>query len=249
MKWRNHVDVTTQVADALGLSEHLTRILVEASLDPDRNAAKSASREKGGTRLRRIPHHSAGRREMMRLVWKARTAHLEGREEDAVWCLGRALHYVQDMHVRVGLAYWRHDRAEREIGHLHLNPLPACKGVRMSLSSPHFVWDCLGACRPRREPADALYFACLYSGAVAGAVLGDLRPEKASMRRWQSSKRRHWVLIVPAGVGMASAFVLLAFAGGSPHLSVLGPPAAALIIALDRRYYFDAEEAEWFGLR
>jgi len=248
MKWSSHAEIARCVAVVLGLTSGLEDILVEASLDPDRNALHMSKEGKGGAERVRIRHHDPARPELMRLLWKARSARLEGRNEDAVWCLGRALHYIQDMHVRTGPFMLKHDQAERDIARLAVDKGVAVAGADAAIASPHYVRACLGRAGPVRDPRLALDCATMLSSSIAVATFSDRSPSPALLSRWKREGRRHRFIVLPVAIGAPVALVLGSLAFGAPQASVIGIPVFLATLCTDSHYYFDREEARWFGV-
>ncbi|MDD1770158.1 MAG: hypothetical protein LUO79_03645 [Methanomassiliicoccales archaeon] len=248
MKWSSHAEIAHCVAGVLGMPSDLKELFVEASLDPDRNALHMSKDGKGGDERVRVRHHDPSRPELMRLLWKARKARLEGRKEDAVWCLGRALHYVQDMHVRTGPFMLRHDGAERGIARLAVDEGAAAMGMDSAIASPHYVRACLDRARPFGDPRLALDSATMLSSSIAFATLSDRAPSQALLRRWGREGRRHRYVVLPVAISGPIMLLLGAFAFGVPHVSVLSIPLFLATLCTDSHYYFDREEARWFGL-
>jgi hypothetical protein len=223
-------------------------LLVEASVDPDRNPLHMKENEQGGRQGVRIRHHSPPRSEIMKLLWKARIAQLHGREEDAVWCLGRALHYVQDVHVRTGPYMISHDQAESDIGRLRADPSNAVAGAEAAAASPHYVRACMARAKPIRDPRLALDSATLLSSAIASATLSNRSPSPSTRDRWKREGRRHRFVVLPLAIGLPVVLAFGAFVVGVPHYSVLGIPVFLAAICSDSQYYYDREEARWFGM-
>ena len=95
MKWRNHLDIADAVADALELSPHRKEILRQASVEPDKHGERVLHFDRRGEPyLRWMRHHHPEAEVIEAMAWKARYALLEGREDDAVWCVGKALHFL-----------------------------------------------------------------------------------------------------------------------------------------------------------
>jgi len=143
MKWKSHLEIADAVSYQLGLPEGLSRVLREGSIQPDREGDKVVVKEGVLLRRRRVRHHRASKRFIRSLLTTARMAHLEGREEDAIWCLGRALHYIQDGSVAVGPLGWFHDRRESEIAVEHPFPSAIRLGEDVANPSPIFIDLCL----------------------------------------------------------------------------------------------------------
>jgi len=171
MKWKSHLEIADAVSCQLGLPEGLRRVLREGSIQPDREGDKVVVKEGVLLRRHRVRHHRASKRFIRSLLTTARTAHLEGREEDAIWCLGRALHYIQDGSVAVGPLGWFHDRRESEIAVEHPFPSAIRLGEGVATPSPIFIDLCLRLLSPKRRSDAAMHQACMLSSALAFSVL------------------------------------------------------------------------------
>ncbi len=248
MKWRSHAQITGLVADALELPDDLAELMIEASIYPDRHALKTVKKERGRHRVRRVRHHRASRAEVMRLLWRARRSYLIGEDEDAVWRLGRALHYIQDAHVHIGPFYSHHDQFEKEISFLAPCNSSIREGVERSIASPHFVRGCVDASVQMGDPQKALDHAALMSASIAGAVLGEAVDSPSLARRWRTTRLRHSIIVVPAAIGVLGLTAFWARANNAPHLLAVGVPISAAIVLADRSYAHCSDEAKWNGL-
>ncbi|HVO77597.1 MAG TPA: hypothetical protein VMS79_01880 [Methanomassiliicoccales archaeon] len=248
MKWRTHAELSRCVAEVIGLPDELGQLFVQATLDPDRNALRMTRTSGGRTERVRIRHHDPPRSELVRQIWRSRNAWLEGREEDAIWSLGRTLHYVQDMHVRTGVMMLSHDPTEEGISRLEVDRRVAVLGASTAVTSPHFVEECLRRAGPREDIRQALDSATLLSSAIAVATLGARSPPPSCLAKWREDRRRHRALVIPLAAIAPALVVVWAFAAGVPYYSILGIPAFLAVMTGDSRYRYDREEAQWFGL-
>ncbi len=172
MKWRNHLDIADAVADALSLSPDQTEILRQASIEPDKHGERVLRFDrKGEPYLRWIRHHRPEAEVIEALAWKGRRAFLAGREDDAIWCVGKALHFLQDQCVSVGPLGLGHDGSELAISDHRVSREAVLSGVRGAKVSAHFMRECVRSVRPSRDPVAALNRAGLFSGALAASVL------------------------------------------------------------------------------
>lgn len=233
----------------LCLTAEIEEILIKAVVEPDRHPEKLIrfSRERGVHAIR-MRHHSPERRTIMRLVWKARLALLEGRNGDAVWCLGKALHYVQDLSVDPGWFHSYHDERENAIARLKAMELPIHQGAELAISSPRFVEKCLRSLRPRSRPAAAFHQATLYSSAIAAAVLDEDPLPASEQRRILNALRRHRYLTLPAAVFVTMSLMAVSALNSMPWLAIPGLLSGVLIWWSDRPYHRLKQEARWHGL-
>lgn len=248
MKWRNHVDIAGSVAQELSLPPELRGVLRAGVLQPDREGDKAVRLDRNALPHRqRIRHHHPRRRFIMGLLWKARAAHLEGREGDAVWCLGRALHYVQDGSVAVGPFHIFHDRREEELGRGKPVPRAIHLGEECALPSPMFVSMCLRSLRPKRRARDSMFQACLLSSALSSAVLSSPWPSEALLAEGRRAERRHRLVFLPSAVGaglLAATGLLLS---GQPVLLPLAALLAVGVLRSDLAYHHYLRELRWFA--
>jgi hypothetical protein len=250
MKWKSHLEITKAVAERLDLPKEMSEVLRQASIQPDREGDKAITRDgRGLLRRRRVRHHHATKRFIKGLLWKARTAYLEGREEDAMWCLGRALHYVQDRSVAVGPFNWFHDAREAEIGSRRVPKYAISIGEEAAVSSPFFVDLCLRSLSPKKSSSSAMNQASMISTALAFAVLLDPYPSRELAIQIKMCERRHRTVFMPLAVGVAAILASVGVWLGQPFLVASSIPTAAVIIALDSRRRMLRREKEWFAPR
>jgi len=247
MKWKSHLEIADAVSDQLDLPNHLRKILRQGSIQPDQEGDKTVIRDRRGIVLRRrMRHHRAARRFIKGLLWKARIAHLEGREEDAIWCLGRALHYVQDRSVRTGPFGWFHDRREAEIGR---KPVPfeaVLLGERASASSPYFIDLCLRSLSPKRGTGSAIHQASMLSSAIAFAVLADPNPNRSRANELEGSQRRCSHLLLPLSLGTAMVAIIIGLSLEEALLVLASLPISLTALMLDSRMLALRDEIRWY---
>ena len=63
------------------------------------------------------PHHDPELGIIMKHIWNARLAYLNGEDFKAMKSLGRASHYIQDKSVSKGFLGLSHDKREEELSH------------------------------------------------------------------------------------------------------------------------------------
>jgi hypothetical protein len=249
MKWKNHLSIAKAISSSMGLPENLERILSEGSIEPDRHPErKQYVLLWSGRTLRRVPHHNPDRLVIIGLVWKARRAHLEGDEENAMWHLGKALHYVQDACVDTGFLGSRHTEMEDEIGRWRPSTQAIEEGRIGSRPSPSYILSCIETIRPKRQAEAAVYQACVFSAAIAQAVLSPNRPEPGFIQHMLRVGTRHRRTITPLSCAFGASFVLAAFFSSSVLVALPSLPAVYAVQRLDREFYFLKNESRWFRL-
>jgi hypothetical protein len=248
MKWKNHVDIARAIAKALELPPELASILVQGSIQPDKEADKIIRIDRRRHLYRaRMGHHHADRRFVMKLIWKARRARLEQRDGDAVWCLGRALHYVEDLSVATGPFGMFHDPREEDLARQRVSDQAIETGMSSSVNSPHFVWACVRSIASKREPAAALFHASMYAAAISTSVLGDIHPPPLLLRELRRARRRHHFIFLPLATSVALVVGYLALTS-QPLLVLAAPVLFAIILMADRDLAYLRTEGRWFGM-
>jgi len=248
MKWRNHLDIADAVADALALPSHRREILRQASIEPDKHGERVLRFDrKGEPYLRWMPHHRPDDEVIEALAWKARRAFLEGREDDAVWCMGKALHFLQDDCVSTGPLGKGHDSSEDAMAELRLSRETVASGVNNAKVSVNFMRECIQSVRPCRDPLMALNRAGLFSGALAASVLQGKNPERWLKQEWIVAKRRFRLVVLPTAILLASAALVASLMANELLIVLLALPALIAPFACGR-YWLLKEEMSWFGL-
>ncbi|MDD1756923.1 MAG: hypothetical protein LUQ39_08835 [Methanomassiliicoccales archaeon] len=246
MKWKSHLEIASALSDQLGLPNELRNALRQGSIQPDREGDKVMIRDgRGLLHRRRMRHHRATRRFIKGMLWKARVAHLEGREADAMWCLGRALHYIQDRSLAVGPFGWFHDQREGEIGRETASLEAIQLGEMAAVASPLFVELCLRSLSPKRRTSSAMHQACMLSSAMAFAVLSDPKPDRRRVMELERSERRHAHLLLPFSLGAAMFVIMVGFTLDEPLIVLFSLPLSAIALMLDSRLLALRSEVRW----
>ncbi len=247
MRWKNHIAIANAVAERLDLPPDLRHLLREGSVHPDKEGDKEVRLDREGLPYRKwVRHHRASKRFIKRLLWRARVAYLEGREEDAVWCLGRALHYIQDGSVAVGPFGIHHDEREATLGARAVMPRALDMGIEMAIPCPFFLDLCLRRLSPKRSSGAAMHQACVLSSALASAVLADPIANTCFEKQCALSYERHRHLFVPLSLAPFPLLTTLSLAWGQPALVLLALPLSILLLRADSHYYFLKRQSTWF---
>jgi hypothetical protein len=248
MKWRNHLDIADAVADALSLSPYQREVLRQASVEPDKNGERVLRFDrKGQPYLRWMRHHRPEVEVIESLAWKGRLAFLEGREDDAIWCLGKALHFLQDYCVSIGPFGVRHDGNEDAISEYRVSRETVVSAVRGSTVSVAFMRQCLRSVKPCRDPMMALNQAGIFSGALAASVLRGTSPDRGLLDEWQRTRRRFRLAVIPVSLLIAVGAPAMSLLANEPLIALFALPAL-LAPWYYRHYCFLKEEMAWFGL-
>ncbi len=246
MKWKSHIAIAEALAQEARLPHQLRQALRDGSVEPD---SIPDARLVGGSKrnqMGRVPHHGSTSGTTRTYLWKARRAYLNGNDVEAVWLLGRALHYVQDGCVSVGFLRGSHRRLEENIVGIEPCLEEVRRGMRSAVSSPLFVDKCLREIRPRRNPHDIMRQASFYSAALMACVLDNSRSREEFWREHSRSRRLHWIAIAPLSAGMMVALGLVFYITGDVGYLIMGALAGPIILMADRRYYRSKIEVDWF---
>jgi hypothetical protein len=190
-------------------------------------------------------HHRPDDEVIEALAWKARRAFLEGRDDDAVWCMGKALHFLQDEYVSIGPLGRGHDSSEDSISELRLSRETVVSGVQGAKVSVNFMRECIQSVRPYRDPLMALNRAALFSGALAASVLRGKDPERGLKLEWIAARRRLRLVILPTTILLAIAAFVVSLMTNEILIALVALSALLAPFAY-RRYWFLKEEMSWF---
>lgn len=244
MKWKNHMSIARSIARALMLTDGEEEMLVEGSIDPDRNP--DLVLRKDGRHIGKMPHHSPTTGVVMRYVWDARNSLLSDRRLEAMMALGRALHYIQDR--SVGFSSRRqHDRKEKKIGFEEVDLEAVDRGIMDAVSSPRYVRRIVKKVKPHKGSNKAMSRACYHSAAIAAAVIGQLQAHAGLEESYRRSRRRHLVsILLSSGTFLAGTYGVV-WLESYQYLAL--PIAGILLLLVDGAIYARRkDEARWFGL-
>ena len=243
LKWSTHMAIARTVSTALGLSKSDERLLVEGSIDPDRNPDLLGKTRRSD---RRMPHHSPTTTVILAYIWEARYNILSGQRSLAMLNLGRALHYVQDM--SVGFSSWEdHDRREERLENEDLDLREIRRGTETARSSPRFVRKVIRGVKPERRITSAMSSACYSSAALAAAVVEIPSSSNDAGTRSRSSCRNRAIIAV---------ILLLLFSLGAygylyldrPYLILLCPVSIILVLLNLISFRRCKENNLWYNL-
>lgn len=238
------MSIARSVAKGLRLTDEEEEMLVEGSIDPDRNP--DLILRDGGHHIGKMPHHSPTTGVVMRYVWDARTNLLKDRRLEAMMGLGRALHYIQDR--SVGFSSRRqHDRKEKKIGSEEVDLEAVDRGIRDAVSSPRYVRRTIKRVKPHKGSNKAMSKACYHSAAIAATVVGQLHSPENLAEKFRRSRRRHLAMMFVS----LSAFLVgtygVVWLESLQYLAL--PIVGILVVMVDSAIYSRRkEEARWFGL-
>jgi hypothetical protein len=233
MKWVTHLRIARAIGYALGIGKELTDLLCEASISPDKNPDECLHISFGGkTRASRLPHHIPKPSLIMHYVRLARKAFLQSDNSKAIYNLGRALHYIQDMSLTSKFTDMTHSSRELEASNFQIMYEAINKGIAYARPSPTLIEELVKKIKPKTEPDEILWQATLCSTIVAKAVLSEKAPNalKSSFKR---VNERHRKIVIPIAIGICAVSLIASLVLLNPLLIIIGSILAYLINALD----------------
>jgi hypothetical protein len=234
MKWRTHIAISEVIGKSLDLPKDLEKALIQGAIEPDKCRSKY------------ISHHHTYSSLVMRYIWKARLAYLEGKNSEAMRNLGRALHYVQDKSISEGILGLFHDSIEEKIS-LKSPPQDAIEeGFSISIPSPRFIRSIVENIIPKKDPDEGLRQACMYSAAIAKAIISDRNPPEKLLENFKSAKERYYKLTIPAVIVILASSLIMSIIMKTILYTVLGCLVGIIIERTDSEYHYLKEELQWF---
>ena len=249
MKWRTHIAIARAISRSLNLPKDLEKALSQGSIEPDKHPDKVLRvGRRGRVYSASAPHHNPELGVIMKHVWNARLAYLRGDDFQAMISLGRALHYIQDKSVSKGFLGLSHEKREEELLSQPILEDAIEKGIRIAVSSPHFVKKCIKNVKPKKSLDEILNQACICSAAVAKAVIGEKTPSKELVENFKSAKERYRKRTIPIAIGVFGAISIASIIMQNFLYIIFGIIAGYIIQRLDLKYHYLKEEAKWFGI-
>lgn len=102
MNAKSHKDITSKVCDFLKLDEELKNILLKAVIIPDKNRDYTFKIKGKKIYFSHENHHKVNRDKIIDSLFVARMNFLSSQLKEAMWNLGIALHYIQDICMESG---------------------------------------------------------------------------------------------------------------------------------------------------
>ncbi len=167
--------------------------------------------------------------------------------EEALFNLGRALHYVQDKCVSKGFLGLFHDKIEKNLSETSLPKYSFSDIKKNAESSPHFIKSVLNSLSPEKDVYKILEKAITTSILITASTLGSKEIPKELLEAYKNAKQKFMKSIVPIsiGVGLTSSILLFIY---NPLLFPIGLLSGYMIYWSDRNYHNLKEEARWYGI-
>ncbi len=136
MKWKDHRRLIIAAAQKQYVPTATYRGLLEGVIYPDKT---NSWRKEHGKSLE--SHHNPNADKIVNLIRQARRFWLNGKEFDAGFQLGQALHYIHDGLVSKGFTGLFHDSNENKIQTMNLHENIIDSAIKDSKSDPFYVED------------------------------------------------------------------------------------------------------------
>ena len=241
MKWKTHISIAKAISKALNLPKDLEKALSQGSIEPDKYPDKILNRK--------MSHHDPESGIIMKYIWDARLAYLKGDNFLAMKKLGRALHYIQDKSLSKGFLGLSHDSREDKVSSQPIPENAIEKGINIAVCSPHFIKKCIESVKPKKNPNEIMYQACMYSAAIAKAVIGDKTPPDELVKNFKFARERYRKRTIPIALVTFSIISIISIAIQNFLCILLGILAGYIIQRLDFKYHYLKENAKWFGIK
>jgi hypothetical protein len=259
LKWKSHIAIAKAISVSLGFPEDLEKAFSQGSIEPDKRPDKIVKVGfRGSAYMSRAPHHKPRLGVVMKHVWNARLSYLDRDHIEAVKSLGRALHYVQDSCVSKGFLGLSHNSREKDLLRQKVSEDAIKMGFNMAVCSPHYVKNTIRSVKPSGDLSEIMHQACMYSAAIAKAVLVEKNPSNELLADFESVEKKYRKRTIPISIGiivmifLGSLVALILWRLELWHLAIL---VASSILAgyiaqrLDLKYHYLKEEAKWFRIR
>jgi len=250
MKWKTHTAIARAISKSLDLSKDLEKALSQGSVEPDKYPDKVLRVGRRGRVYNAYArHHNPDLGVIMAHVWNARISYLRGDDVQAMKSLGSALHYVQDKSVSKGFLGLSHNKREEDVSFATISEDAIRRGIEIATCSPHYVKKIVKGVEPRENIDEIMYQACMYSAAVAKAVVGEKTPSNWLVENFKSAKERYHRRIIPMAIGIFGAFSITSILTQNFLYAVFGILACYITQRADLKYHNLKEEAKWFGIK
>jgi len=240
MKWKDHRRLISAATQLHNVPPSTYKGLMDGVIYPDKT---NSWRKEKGKRLE--SHHHPDKDKIVKLIWKARKHWLKGKEKDAGFHLGRALHYIHDGCVSKGFIGMSHGVNENIIHSLDLHENVFDSGIQNSRSDPFFIRKLVWQVTPQ-SPEKAIDNASYATASLIKAVLNyqAIPPELAE--DYKNACIRH-TKYLQTGIGICLAIILLAIFTNSMRLILFSPVLGFIVVKMDNGYYQTKKKWNWFN--
>jgi len=249
MKWKTHIAIARAISNSLNLPKDLEKALSQGSIEPDKYPDKVLRVGKRRVYTVSASHHDSELGIIMKHIWNARLCYLSGDNFQAMKSLGRALHYIQDKSVSKGFLGLSHDSREEALSYQAIPENAIERGIYIAICSPHYVKKCIKSVKPKKNPYEIMNQACMYSTAIAKAVLGSRTPSNELVENFKSAKERYHKRTIPIAIGIFGVILIISLIMQNFLYIIFGILAGYIIQRLDFKYHYLKDEAKWFGIK
>ncbi len=239
MKWEDHKRLIMAATQQHRVPPHTYTGLLNGVVYPDKtnNWLKNQGKPLQS-------HHNPDTNKIIKLIWQARRHWLNGKENDAGFQLGQALHYIHDCLVSKGILGLSHDLNENKINTLYINNNALYAGIADSRCDPFYV-EKLVYCNSPQSPEKALEIAAYTTASLIKAVLNHQAMPPELEEEYNYAKMRH-TNYLKAGIGAGFAILLVAVLINSIQLILFAPVLSFIVVKMDSGYYRIEKIWKWF---
>lgn len=249
MKWKDHIAIANAISDVLGFEGVLTRALSQGSVEPDKHPDEVLKvGRRGGLYTAPAAHHDPSLGVIMKHVWDARLAYLDRDNILTMRSLGMALHYIQDKSVSKGFLGLWHESRENKILSQVIPENAIKRGIKVAVSSPHYVKDVIKDVKPKNDPSEIMDQACMCSATIVEAIIKDRMPPNELVDDLRSAKVKYRKRTIPLAIMISGIVIAVFVIIGHAIFGLFGCLVGYIVQRLDFRYHYLKEEAKWFGI-
>ncbi len=185
MKWKDHRRLIGAATQFHHVPPYTYKGLMDGVIYPDKT---NSWRRENGNRME--SHHHPDKDKIVKLIWKARKHWLKGKEIDAGFHLGQALHYIHDGYVSKGFIGMSHEANENAIHSMDLHETVIDSGIRDSRSDPFFIEKLVWQVTPQ-SPEKAIDSALYITSSLIKSVLNYQTIPAELAEDYKNARMRH----------------------------------------------------------
>jgi len=193
-------------------------------------------------------HHNPSDSKIVELIWQARRFWLDGKENDAGFQLGRALHYIHDGLVSKGFMGLFHGSNESKIQTLNISENILDSGIKDSRSDPFYVEDLVRSVS-WKKPDEAIDRASYITAYLIKAVLNHQKTIPTGLKEKYKDACIQHAKYQKAGI--CGGIVLFSIGAFISYIGLIlfAPILGFIIVKMDSEYYRVGKKWKWFNNR
>jgi hypothetical protein len=255
---KTHISIAKALFRKLGLPKEYEKIFVKAIVEPDNWRRRDPRRK----------HHYLQYNTVLEYIKQARRAYINGDTSKCLWCLGIALHFIQDAFIpspRTKRLREIHERLERKMesyksGTLYMLNDAVNEGFKVNISSPpKFIKRTLSDIQWIYDKQYLLETVVKTSASITAAVFDSKNPPIGLHEKYIMLKKSHnkrvlkasiiSLISVVTGSALMMSFITLSVLFFIIFYMIVPSLAYGKIVASDKEFYEVEEEADWYGIK